>query len=76
MSLTLIRHPLARTRRVAPTRTSDARARARAWLRSVREERRGRVRVEPPIRGLWTAGGHAGAFGVAYLARRRDRKER
>jgi hypothetical protein len=79
MSVTLNRRPLSRAERPAPASTRDLRAAWRtwalAWVHSVQEERRGRVRVEPPIRGLWTAGGHAGVFGAAYLLRRR-RQER
>lgn len=41
-------------------------------MQSVREQRRGRVRVEPLTRGLGTGGGHASAFGAAYLMLRSD----
>ena len=73
MSLALVRHPLSR-RRPAPVAVSPSlRARMVAAVEAMRDERRGRVRVDPQPLGPW--GGHAGPFAAAHLLLRRARRE-
>ncbi len=73
MSLAVIRHPLSRQRAAHVTVRPSVRARLVAAVRAQREERRGRVRVDPQPLGPW--GGHAGPFAAAQLLLRRARRE-